>query len=291
MSDEVADTEENVELPDDFFDEFEDSNYLDEMVDIVAPEQTRLIRTDDTIDNKSTEASNADKSNNDKQIEDQPILKRCLKSLESLTESIKNRKERLRNEVTTNADNKRKHRRSHSPTSSRAERNGRSRSSRRSPSGPKIRRDRSRSRDRHRSRDRRRRDRSRSESPSSRKTNGMSFLEELEQKFASQGKDFPEMKLLMELRAKKNGATPAGVNQNTAHVGFTPLEVPMCMPQYMQMPMPMYPQPYQPQWNGNYMMNPMTSMTSSMQHTMQQIPLPQPSLNDTAQNLNQNSSE
>lgn len=285
--DNVADTEENVELPDDFFDEFEDSKFLDEIVEIVVPEQTRLVRPDEVNDN-STETSKSSKSSNDQPNEEGPLLKRCLNEINNLTKSIKRRKQRLRGETTTTDNGKRKNRRSHSPPSSRLDRNVRSRDhrlspARRSPSGSRSRRVRSRSRERNRSRDRRlsrsRRDRSRSDSPAN-KSRGMSFLEELERKFAENGQDFPEKDLLIQMRAKQNGTT--GMHPYPATVGYQ--QVPYIQLPNMHIPMPMYNRPYQPQWNGNYMMDPM----ASMQHPMQPIPLPSPCVNGMTPNVIQN---
>lgn len=295
-----ANADENiVELPDDFFDEFEDDKLLDEIVEGVVPEQPRLIRTDDT-NGKSVDTSklnNDPPNNNNNETDSEPELTHCLNEIKSLTESIERRKQKLRNEMLVCGKNNRRNPRSHSPSSSkRPERNNRSRDRRRSPIGSRTRRDRSRSRsrERNRSRDRRlsrgRRDRSRSRSDSPvYHARGMSFLEELERKFAEKGQDFPEMKLLMELRAKKNGTTAVVTEYSSAtNVVYQQRDVPICtMPPYMQMPMSMYNPPYHPNWNGNYMMN---SMTSSMQHTMQQIPI-QPPVANTAPNVIHNACE
>lgn len=253
-ADNVADAEENVELPDDFFDEFEDSRFLDEIVDIVAPEQARLVRTDD-VNEDSRETS---KSSNDKPVEEEPLLKRCLNEINNLTKSIERRKRRLRGENAEKDDSKRKNRRSSSPANrlERSVRNHRLSPLRRSPSGSRGRRIRSRSRERNRDHrlSRGRRDRSRSNSPVN-QPRSMSFLEEMERKFAEAGQDFPEKDLL--LQAKENGT----MNSYSATVGYR--QCPLPMPPYLQMPsnpMPMYGQPYQPQWNGNYMMSSMSSM-------------------------------
>lgn len=288
--DNVADTEENVELPDDFFDEFEDSKFLDKIVEIVVPEQTRLVRPDNVNDN-STETN---KSSNDQPNEEEPLYKRCLNEIDNLTKSIERRKRKLRGEITTTDNGKRKNRRSHSPPSSRLDRNVRSRDrrlspARRSPSGPRSRRVRSRSRERNRSRDRpdrrlsrSRRDRSRSDSPANQPRH-MSFLEELERKFAENGQDFPEKDLLIQMRAKQNGTT--GMNPYPATVGYSQVPIsPYIQLPSMHIPMPMYNRPYQPQWNGNYMMDPM----ASMQHPMQPILLPSPCVNGTTPNVIQN---
>lgn len=291
-ADNIANADENVELPDDFFDEFEDDKLLDEIVEGVVPEQARLIRTDDTNgDSVDTSKSNDDPpNNNNNETDSEPELRHCLDEIKSLSESIERRKQKLLNDMLARdyAKNIRKNPRSHSPSSSkRPERNGRGRSRdhRRSPSGPRNRRDRSRSRERNRSRDKRssrgRRERSRSDSPVYH-TRGMSFLEELEQKFAEKGQDFPEIKLLMELRAKKNGTTAVLSQYSSAtNVVYQQCDVPICtMPPYMQMPMSMYNPPYHPNWNGNYMMDP------SMQHTMHQVPLQAPSTNPTPNVIN-----
>lgn len=269
--------EENIDLPDDFFDEFEDSKFVDEIVEIVAPEQMRLIRKEDVNDtvpdanNQSNDATGASQSNHDHDTKDF-VTKRCLEEINSLTKSIDRRRRRLQNGISEH--NKRTNRVSHSPSTSRTDRNVRSRdrrmSPRRSPSGSRGRR-RSRSRERSR-RDRRssrsRRDRSRSASPLN-QSRPMTFLEELAQKFAEKGLDFPEKQILID---RKNG-TPA-INPYPATGNYSRCEAP-----YMQMPntqMPMYNanQLYQPQWNGNY-------MTSNMQH----VPLPLPAVNDTMTNL------
>ncbi len=268
---EIADNPANVEddgvdLPDDFFDEFEDSKFLDEIVEIVVPEQTRLISTNHETNNGSPTETNNDQR--DQRNDDDGITKSCLDRIDNLEKSIKRRKQRLQNEMQTKQPKRR------SPPS-RSDRNVRSRD-RRSPSGPRCgRRGRSRSRDRsNHSRERRtsRRDRSRSGSPINHQSRGMSFLEELEHKFAEKGQDFPEKNLLIQLRAKNNNV-PLAVDHNP--IGY-PQDMPMYgMPPYMQMPM--YNQPYQPYWNGNYMMEHMPS-------NMQQMPFVPSRANDAATN-------
>lgn len=259
------DIEDSVDIPDDFFDEFEDSKFLDEIVEIVVPEQTRLVRTEEN----STETINDDEDPTE------PMLKRCIDDIENLSKSIKRRKQKIQSNLDAH-----KRKRSFSPSTSRYDRNFRSRdrsrlsprrSRSRSRSGRRVR---SRSRDRNRSRDRRptRRDRSRSGSPvpHSRTT----FLEELERKFAEKGQDFPEKDLLMKLRATTNGTI-----SHSPTIAYQQ-EVPMCMPPYIQLPtiqMSMYNQPYPPYWNGNYMMDP---MVANMQHPMQPIPMMPPLPND-----------
>lgn len=278
--DEKTETEENVELPDDFFDEFEDSKFLEKVVGNVVPEESPL----DVADDSNT------KSSNDQSTEEDPVLKRCLDGIDNLTKSIERRKKRLREECNDTVSGHRKLHRSHSisPSNSRSDRNVRSRdrrvsprrvsprrvsprrlSPRRSPSGSRTERrskgrsrGRSRSRERNRSRDRRlsRNRRDRTASPLN-QPRSMSFLEELEQKFAEQGQDFPEKNLLIKLRDKVNGTS--GTNQYPVAVGYPQSEVPICMP-YMHM----YNSPYPPQWSGSYMMDPMHAMTHGIQHSM-----------------------
>ncbi|XP_037036700.1 uncharacterized protein LOC119074575 [Bradysia coprophila] len=276
---EIREDEDDVDIPEDFFDEFEDNKFLDEIVEIVVPEQARLVRTSDTNEN-STEA-NDEKPKVEESTE--PTLKRCLDKINDLTRSIERRKQKLQTTLTKSSKRKRRsHTRSPSPTASRADRNVRNVRSRdrrfsprRSPSGPRSGR-RSRSRDRNRSRDRQRtsngtrRDRSRSQSSTNR-PRAMSFLEELEQKFAEKGQDFPEKELLIQSRSKKNGVSAVLDRQVAATVGYPQCEVPMNMSPYMPtVPMPMYNQtPYSPYWNANYMMNP---MATNVQLAMQPLP-------------------
>lgn len=289
-TDNVAEVDENVELPDvsdDFFNEFEDVKFLDEIVETAVPEESRLIRTD-SVEENSTETTT---SKNDEPNDEEPILSRCLEEINNLTRSIERRKRRLREEL--NESSKRKERRSRSPNrkSPSSNRNVRSRdrrlSPRRSPSGPRREwskgrsrgRSRSRSRERNRSRDRRlsrnRRDRSRSVTPVT-QPRGMSFLDELAQKFAEKGLDFPEKDLL---RANINGTS--GANQYQVAVRYPQHEVPLGMPPYIPMPMPMYNQPYQPQWNGNYMIEPLHNIPQPIQ----QIIHPLPFVHNTGSNM------
>ncbi|KAG4080253.1 hypothetical protein HA402_010745 [Bradysia odoriphaga] len=268
---EIREDADDVDIPEDFFDEFEDNKFLDEIVEIVVPEQARLVRTSDTNEN-STE-TNDDKPNVEESTE--PILKLCLDKINDLTRSIERRKQKLQTTISKSSKRKRRsHTRSPSPATSRADRNVRSRdrrfSPRRSPSGPRSKR-RSRSRDRNRDRQKRtRRDRSRSQSTTNR-PHVMSFLEELEQKFAEKGQDFPEKELLIQSRSKKNGVATVTDRQVVATVGYPQCEVPINMSPYMPtVQMPMYNQaPYPPYWNGNYLMNP---MTTNVQLAMQPLP-------------------
>lgn len=270
----VEEVEASVDLPDDFFDEFEDSKFLDEIVDeIVVPEQTL---EEANVNNPKDDGRNdANDEENEEPIE--PGLQRCLTKIDKLSKSIERRKQRYQSEIEA-----RKRKRSYSPPAGRYDRNFRSRE-RRSRSGSRNGRrgGRSRSRERNRSRDRRRRDRSRSESPKN-QTRGISFLEELERKFAEKGQDFPEKDLLMKLRASSNGAVPAA-SQTPMPMGYP--DVAICMPQYIQMPpnlqMPMYNQPYPHFWNGNFMMD-QHSMPANISMPMQQMAILPAAPNDNA---------
>lgn len=257
---------DEVDIPSDFFDEFEDSKFLDEIVEIVVPEQARLVRTGDRTNENSME-TNDDNADAEESVE--PTLKRCLEKINDLTRSIERRKQRLQNNSLTKANKRqrRSHTRSPPPATNRVERNVKSRdrerrfSPRRSPSGPRSgRRCRSRSRDRNRDRRSSRRDRSAS-------SYKISFLEELKQK----GIDVSEKDVLAGLRSKENSAPVT--DRQMATVGYPSCEMPLTMAPYVSnVPMPTYNQPsYQPPyWNGNYMLNPMA--ISMQQHTMLQFP-------------------
>lgn len=277
---EIKDDPDEMDLPEGFFDEFEDNQFLDEIVEIVVPEQSRLIKTGE-INGNPNETNDSKVNADETGSVDSATLKDCLDQINDLSKSIERREQRIKNNLKSKAKRKRRsHTRSPSPANNNnVDRNVRSRDrrsrSRRSPSGPRTsrtgsRRGRSRSRDRNRSRDRRgtRRDRSRSQSKTSH-PRGMSFLEELEQKFAEKGQDFPEKDLLM--RSKNNGVS--ALNRQVATIGYPQCEVPINMPSYIQMPsvqLSMYNQPpYQPYWNGNYMIN---TMTAAMPHAMHQVP-------------------
>lgn len=264
---------DDVDIPSDFFDEFEDSKFLDEIVEIVVPEQARLVRTDDQKQENAIE-TNGNKSNEEDATE--PTLKRCLEKINDLTRSIERRKQRLQNNSLTRGGSKRKrrsHTRSPSPVTSRADRNVKSRdrdrrySPRRSPSsrsnsGPRSGR-RCRSRSRSRNRDRRS---SRRDQPSNHQR--IPFLEELTQTLAEKGLDFPEKDLLIQSRSNNNGGVALD-RQTVATIGYPQMPISVA-PYVPNVQMPMYNQPsYPPFWNGNYMINP---MATSLQHTMLQHP-------------------
>lgn len=303
MTDVVEETNDigGDEIPDDFFDEFEDTKFLDENVETIIAEQSRLIRSEDSAETTKSNEEDPAKENKPAVQDEEPIVRRCLDEIDKLTKSIRRRKRKLREEITANDRVKRsKERRSRSHSRDRGRsntpRNGRNRRSspRRSPMSRRRSRGRSRGYSRERSRERsnwsrdrrssrNRRDmRSRSTSPDT-QPRSMSFLEELAQKFAAKGQEFPEKNLLMQLRARQHANDPTVLNTYPVNVGYPPCEVPQ---PYMQMPMQMYSQPYQPQWNGNYMMDPM----STMQHAIPQTPLPM-IMNVVQTNVEANSSK
>lgn len=116
----------------------------------------------------------------------------------------------------------------------------------------------------------------------------MSFLEELEKKFAEKGQEFPEKDLLMKLRNQLNGTTSTMIGMNHYSCTYSQSEVHVSMPPFLQMPMrmPMYNQPYQPQWNGGYMMESRPPMPPHVP----QISHPYPATN-TPQNIIQSSTK
>lgn len=227
------------ELPENFFEDFENNDFLDELVENVE------FNEDEDPDERMVVESDEDKPSNRRSRSSSPIVNRCLEEIDKLTQEIRRRKRRLQQELSANdgasrtiseietptsttevekhgrksrrsprrsRSPRRRSRESHHTSSSRTTRT--ETSSRRPPKVPNTRvRRRSRSRSpprRLRSREPRSR-RPRSGSPprkihrraaASPPTTQMSFLDELEQTFAKQGKAFPEKDLLLRTKSQ-----------------------------------------------------------------------------------------
>lgn len=229
------------ELPENFFEDFENNEFLDELVENVAFNDEENESEEETSNRRSRTSS--------------PIVNRCLEEIDKLTRDIRRRKRRLQQELSANdaatsrttseietptstteiVKHERKSRRP-MPRRSRSPRR-RSKESRNTISNrqkwPDVRRTinvtppsrvRRRSRSRSRSRRDRSRERSRERGPRRsrsgsppRKTHRrgvsppktqISFLEELERTFAKQGKTFPEKDLLLRIKNKKTLVHP-----------------------------------------------------------------------------------
>lgn len=212
--------EEEMDVPDNFFDEFEDNEFVDHLIDSVLPEKE---------DENHTKAGSSLREKRSSS----PMVERCLQEIDKLTKDIQRRKRKLEREMTkeqpsSSTDIRR--RRSPSPGRSAGRkwsphRRIRTRSRSRSPDlrqRPASYRPRSPLR-RSRSRERRRmlytsirgspyRKRTRAESPvaGTSTKSSMTFMEELEKKFAEQGKAFPEKYLVLgaQKTANLNGPRP-----------------------------------------------------------------------------------
>lgn len=267
--------EDEDDIPDNFFDEFEDNEFLDELVDNVVP------NTDGNEDSLHHDRSSS------------PLVERCLKEIDKLTKDIQRRKRKLELELSSKDGSSTG---KEAPSSSTdVKRDARHRRSSRSPIGrrlrskspPRIPRSRSFERRlayrrnirslrsplsnvpnrfrRSRSRERRHpRSRSRSRSPTRKrrrssssgrlpptKVTGLTFLEELERKFAEEGKEFPEKDLLLQLKANKDKvhqklnvvpleSLQPGFSQIQQSVPSYPSQQPIRQPQQQQS-QPMFP--------------------------------------------------
>lgn len=225
------------ELPENFFEDFENNEFLDELVGNVAlneedDENDGNVESDDVPSTRRSRSSS-------------PIVNRCLKEIDKLTQEIRRRKRRLQQGLSANDGGSRASE-METPTSTTEndKHERRSRRAARSRSPPRRSRDvyqttrnrsrtdsrrstRSRRRSRSRTRHVRTRDldgretrRPRSGSPprktqrraaSPPKSQQISFLEELERTFAKQGKTFPEKDLLLK-------------TQNQPIIDLTPIE-------------------------------------------------------------------
>lgn len=238
-----ADEEEEMDVPDNFFDEFDDKEFVDHL--IVLPD-----KDDDDHDKKGDSSSHEKRSSS-------PMVERCLQEIDKLTKDIQRRKRKLEREMTkeqpsSSTDIRR--RRSPSPGRSAVTKwtpGRRIRTRSRSPdprSRPASYRPRSPLR-RSRSRERRRlpyapsrspyRKRPRAESPvaGTSTKSSMTFMEELEKKFAEQGKSFPEKYLL--LSAQKAANSP--VHMHSPRPPLLPMPVvPDPMPSIPTSVYPMY---------------------------------------------------
>lgn len=266
--------EEEMDVPDNFFDEFEDNEFVDHLIDSVLPDK------DEENHAKAGSTSREKRSSS-------PMVERCLQEIDKLTKDIQRRKRKLEREMTkeqpsSSTDIRR--RRSPSPGRSAGRkwsphRRIRTRSRSRSPDlrqRPASYRPRSPLR-RSRSRERRRitytssrisphRKRTRPDSPvaGTSTKSSMTFMEELEKKFAEQGKAFPEKYLLL-------GAQKAANMSNIPRPRPPLLDLPMPVSTDLIPPLPtsVYP-PYQSHgyYGGaeatqmymypNYSVNPMT---------------------------------
>lgn len=228
------------ELPENFFEDFENNDFLDELVENVAMDE----------ETEGAPESGEEKSNR-RSRSSSPIVNRCLEEIDKLTQEIRRRKRRLQQELsandgasrtseietptsTTEIDKLERRSRRHTARRSRSPRR-RSREShntqnnrpridiRRTIPNSRIRR-RSRSRSRSRNRNQRVRSRERDREPRRprsgsppRKTHRravsppssqISFLEELERTFAKQGKTFPEKELLLRITNQSKDVPP-----------------------------------------------------------------------------------
>lgn len=246
MENEASNEAAEDELPENFFEDFENNEFLDELVENVS---FNADEENDCIADESDE----DEASNRRSRTSSPIVNRCLEEIDKLTQEIRRRKRRLQRELsandaasrdsqteaptsTTEVDTVDRHsrryrRRSRSPPSTRrpreshhtsdsssrlrstevrrsttmqlarTRRRSRSRTRSRSRSRTKSRRTGSRDRGAPRRSDREsppRKSRRRADTPPS---SQISFLDELEQTFAKQGKTFPEKELM--LRSKR----------------------------------------------------------------------------------------
>lgn len=261
-------------IPDEFFDDFENNDFLEGLVEKSDDEDNDDADNDTGRRHRSTERSSS------------PVVQNCLKEIDKLTQDIRRRKRMLERELSAaggslsrDRRSSRRRTRSRSPVSSSEYRRQSSihqrqlqQRSNRSPA-------RSRSRDRElRRRMDARRARHASQSPppsrnrtsgGSRPSAGMSFLDELTHTFAKQGKQFPEKDLLLrqqQLRdngqnsaAKRTRLTspPASMRPRTTLLNTPEMMHPMQPmnamplahgmlpnPAYQQQPHQLYQQPY-----------------------------------------------
>lgn len=190
---EASDSEE---IPEDFFDELAEADFIEEMIDGDAMENGR---------------SNSD--GGEAKREDSPRMARCMAEIETLTKDIQRRKQKLERELidkgyTEDQLRRKVKRASDSQTRERERRRDRARDRDRDRSRSRSRtRSRSRSRQWHAGPNRVNRYRQRSRSPKNRRRpspkrsssthKNLTFLEELAQTFAEKGQAFPEKDLIL----------------------------------------------------------------------------------------------
>lgn len=259
--------DDDKDIPDDFFNDLADSKYLDELlsnqVDADSQEEIRNAAAADDgfeasankMDVESGGTSPAGSGDNDSPAS--PLMERCLREIDKLTKDIQKKKKKLQKELEEKEREKRD--RSESPTPLQPcdkpplpqRRRNRSRSIERYGRRRKSRSPRRRSRSprrRSRSRSRGRSTRyARSRSPTRRTTGSpikpsMTFLEELDKKFAEQGQAFPEKDLMLKMQAHhgKGEQHDAGMpGPSSAHR----MNIPFGVAQPMRYPAAAPPQP------------------------------------------------
>lgn len=267
-NDGMTDEDEKDDIPDDFFNDLADSKYLDELlsnqVESREPDSTGQNDnlSDMDVEEEAEREGTPDPSMSDKESRSSPLMERCLMEIDKLTKDIQRKKKKLQKELEEKERENNKDRSgSPMPDDNKARRRHRSRSndryssrmhggrssSRRKSRSPQRRRSRSHDRRRSRSRSRQRWTSRRSRSPMrSRQVGGspqpssskqMSFLEELDKKFAEQGKAFPEKDLMLQMKAS-NELLPG----TSSSVGHRP-NIPLCVAQ----PIHQYPPQQQQQ--------------------------------------------
>lgn len=191
----------NQDIPDDFFDELGDSEFIDELVENQRGASNAV--ADSPVGSNSRDAS--------------PQLARCLAEIDELQKKIQRRKRKLERDLVRGHESdesdredrdRQRGRRNERPRdkyrrrSRSPDRMGHRNRHRGGPGGPGGRKSRSRSPLRGGYRGNHNDMRNRSNSPVGRRSSSnhksLSFLEELAQKFAEQGQDFPEKDILMQ---------------------------------------------------------------------------------------------
>lgn len=240
--------DDDKDIPDDFFNDLADSKYLDELLsnqvdaDSQGEFNNERTATEAAAAKMDVESTQSPNSGDDNESPASPLMERCLREIDKLTKDIQKKKKKLQKELQEKEREKRdrsespvglspvdKHRRRNRSRSS--ERYGRRRKSR-SP------RRRSRSRDRRRSRSR---SRNRASRYARNRTSGspakpaMTFLEELDKKFAEQGQAFPEKDLMLKMQAHGNEVGMPG--PSSAHR----MNIPFGVAQPMRYPVPVVP--------------------------------------------------
>lgn len=218
------------EIPDDFFDELAETDFIEEIIDQEINE-TAIDNNNENADANDHEIDDGDA----KKPESSPRMARCLAEIKTLTKDIERRKQKLERELFDKGYSEGQLRRevSDSQTREREKRRDRVRETDKGRNKDRKSRSRSRSRDRyrsnrshrshrsHRSRsrspiDRRygRRNRSKSPKRSSSTHKNLTFLEELAQTFAEQGQAFPEKDLILN---QQNQNLPINLNHQPLH--------------------------------------------------------------------------
>lgn len=317
MPNSTQDDDDKDDIPDDFFNDLADSKYLDELLSnqVESREPDSTEQADDLKENASDmdveegeREATPDPSTSDKESRrSSPLMERCLKEIDKLTKDIQRKKKKLQKELEgKERENKD---RSDSPlVDDKGRRRYRSRSNDRYGNrmhGGRRSTSRRKSRSRSRSRDRRRRSRSRSRqrwinrrsrspmrrqpvpSPSSLKP--LTFLEELDKKFAEQGQAFPEKDLILQMKATGE-QLPGTSSVGHRHIGVAqpmpyppqqqqqqPIEMMQQYPtQHVRPPANLYPpRPMQPDpayGYQNFMPNPMAFRPPPANY----VPIPPP---------------